>query len=62
MMRTWPTRTTKTAKPKNATDKKLRDAIAGGNVPASREAATLASFVAIFLAGSFLLAGNVAPP
>jgi flagellar biosynthesis protein FlhB len=41
------------------TEKKIRDATAEGNVPSSREAGTLASFVAIFIAGSYFLAGNV---
>jgi flagellar biosynthetic protein FlhB len=49
----------KDSKTEEATDKKIRNAIEEGNVPTSKEAATLASFVAIFLAGSFLFAGNV---
>lgn len=49
----------KDSKTEDATEKKIRDAIEEGNVPASREAATLASFLAMFLAGSFLFGGNV---
>src|SRR6185436_6015498 len=49
----------KESKTEDATEKKVRHAIEEGNVPASREAGTLASFVAMFLAGSFLFAGNV---
>lgn len=49
----------KDSKTEEATEKKIRSAIEEGNVPASREAATLASFIAMFIAGSFLFAGNV---
>jgi flagellar biosynthesis protein FlhB len=45
-------------KTEDATDKRVRDAIEEGNIPISREASTLASFIAIFLALSFLIAGN----
>ena len=49
----------KDSKTEEATEKKISHAIEEGNVPASREAATLASFVAIFLAGSFMVGENV---
>ncbi len=49
----------KDSKTEDATQKKIRDAIADGNVPASREASTLASLLAIYLAGHFLLSGNI---
>ncbi len=49
----------KDSKTEDATEKKIRDAIEEGNVPASREAGTLASLVAIFLAVSFMFGGNV---
>ena len=49
----------KESKTENATEKKIRNAVEEGNVPASREAATLASFVAMFIAGSYLFSGNV---
>jgi flagellar biosynthetic protein FlhB len=49
----------KESKTEDATEKKIRNAIEEGNVPASREAATLASFIAMFMAGSFMFAGNV---
>lgn len=49
----------KDSKTEDATEKKIRDAVDDGNVPASQEAATLASFVAIFLAVSFMFGGNV---
>lgn len=49
----------KESKTEEASEKKIRDAIEKGNVATSREAATLASFVAIFIAGSFFFAGNV---
>jgi flagellar biosynthetic protein FlhB len=47
------------SKTEEATEKRVRDAIEKGNIPSSREAPVLASFIAIFIAGSFLLAGNV---
>ena len=49
----------KDSKTEDATEKKKSHAIEEGNVPASREAATLASFVAIFLAGTFMFGENV---
>ncbi len=48
----------KESKTEDPTDKKIRDAIEKGNVPSSREAATFASFLAVFVAGSFLFADN----
>jgi flagellar biosynthetic protein FlhB len=48
----------KESKTEDPTDKRVRDAIEEGNMPISREASTLASFIAIFLALSFLIAGN----
>ena len=49
----------KDSKTEDATEKKIRDAVDEGNVPASREAATLASFIAVFLAVSFMFGENV---
>ena len=49
----------KDSKTEDATEKKVRNAMEEGNVPASREASTLASFIAIFLAGTFFFADNV---
>ncbi len=50
--------TDKESKTEEATEKKKRDAIEKGNVATSREASTLASFVAILIAGSFFFTGN----
>lgn len=50
----------KESKTEEATEKKIRDAIEKGNTPVSREAATFATFVAIFIAGSFFFAENLA--
>jgi flagellar biosynthetic protein FlhB len=49
----------KESKTEEASDKKIRDALEKGNVPTSREASTLATFIAIFIAGSFLLSGSI---
>ena len=49
----------KDSKTEDATDKKVSTAIEEGNVPTSREASTLASFVAMFLAGTFLFSDSV---
>jgi flagellar biosynthetic protein FlhB len=45
-------------KTEEATEKRVRDAIDEGNIPISREASTLATFVAVFLALSFFIASN----
>ncbi len=50
----------KDSKTEDATEKKLRDAVEKGNVATSREVATLASFIAIFIAGSFFFSSGVA--
>lgn len=50
----------KDSKTEQPTEKKIRDAIEKGNVPFSREAATLASFVGMLLIASFFLASGVA--
>jgi flagellar biosynthetic protein FlhB len=50
----------KDSKTEEPTEKKIRQAMDKGNVPMSREATTFATFLAIFLAGSFFLADNVA--
>lgn len=47
------------SKTEEATDKKLRDAIEKGNVPFSREAASLASLGGILTIAGLLLTGNV---
>jgi flagellar biosynthetic protein FlhB len=49
----------KESKTEDATDKKLQGAIEKGNIPSSREASTLASFVAIFVAVSFFVTSNI---
>jgi len=49
----------KESKTEEPTEKKIRDTIEKGDVPTSREASTLAAFVAIFIGGSFFLADNV---
>ena len=49
----------KDSKTEDATDKKVSTAIEEGNVPTSREASTLASFLAMFLAGTFLFSDSV---
>ncbi|HJU33308.1 MAG TPA: flagellar biosynthesis protein FlhB [Hyphomicrobiaceae bacterium] len=50
----------KESKTEEPTDKKMRDAIEGGSVPYSREAATLASLLAILVITGFFLVGGVA--
>ncbi|MBX9589518.1 MAG: flagellar biosynthesis protein FlhB [Hyphomonadaceae bacterium] len=49
----------KDSKTEEATEKKLRDAVEKGNVPFSREAATLASLMGMAVIASFFLAGSV---
>lgn len=49
----------KESKTEEATEKKIRDAIEKGNVPFSREAATLASLFGMAVIASFFLAGSV---
>lgn len=49
----------KDSKTEEPTEKKIRDAIEKGNVPVSREAATLASFIGMLLVASFFLATGV---
>ncbi|MGE3066417.1 MAG: flagellar biosynthesis protein FlhB [Hyphomicrobiaceae bacterium] len=46
------------SKTEEATEKKRRDAIEKGNVPFSREAATLASLAALLVVTAFLFVGN----
>jgi flagellar biosynthesis protein FlhB len=48
------------SKTEEPTEKKLRDAVEQGNVPFSREAATLTSFLGILFVTSFFFVGNVA--
>lgn len=47
------------SKTEEATEKKLRDAVEKGNLPASREAVLLASFVATLVYLVFIVSGNV---
>ena len=49
----------KESKTEEATEKKIRDAVEKGNVPFSREAATLASLLGMAVIASFFLASNV---
>jgi len=49
----------KDSKTEEATEKKIRDAVEKGNVPFSREAATLASLLGMVVIASFFLASNV---
>jgi flagellar biosynthetic protein FlhB len=49
----------KDSKTEEPTEKRIRDAVEKGNVPYSREAATLASLLGILLITSFFLAGSV---
>ena len=49
----------KESKTEEPTDKKMRDAIEGGSVPFSREAATLASLLAILVITGFFLVDGV---
>ena len=49
----------KESKTEEATDKKVQDAIEKGNVPFSREAATLASLLGMLVVASFFLASGV---
>jgi flagellar biosynthetic protein FlhB len=49
----------KESKTEEATEKKTRDAVEKGNVPFSREAATLASLLSMAVIASFFLADNV---
>lgn len=48
----------KDSKTEEPTEKRLRDAVEKGNVPFSREAATLASLLALLVITSFFLVGN----
>ena len=50
----------KESKTEEPTEKKMRDAIEQGNVPFSREAATLASLLGILMVTSFFLVSGVA--
>ena len=52
-----PDRESKTEEP---TEKKIGDALEQGNVPASREAGTLASLLGILIVASFFLVSGVA--
>jgi flagellar biosynthetic protein FlhB len=47
------------SKTEEATEKKIRDAVEKGNVPFSREAATLASLFGMAVIASFFLANNI---
>jgi len=47
------------SKTEDATEKRLRDAVEQGNVPFSREAATLASLLGMVIIASFFLAGHL---
>lgn len=49
----------KESKTEEATEKKIRDAVEKGNVPFSREAATLASLLGMVVIASFFLASDV---
>lgn len=49
----------KDSKTEEATEKKIRDAVEKGNVPFSKEAATLASLLGMVVVASFFLASNV---
>ena len=49
----------KESKTEEATEKKIRDAVEKGNVPFSREAATLASLLGMVVIASFFLASSV---
>ena len=49
----------KESKTEEATEKKIQDAVEKGNVPFSREAATLASLLSMAVIASFFLASNV---
>ena len=49
----------KDSKTEEATEKNLRDAVEKGNVPFSREAATLASLLGMAVIASFFLASSV---
>ena len=49
----------KDSKTEEATEKKIRDAVEKGNVPFSREAATLASLLGMIVIDSFFLASNI---
>ena len=49
----------KDSKTEEATEKKIVDAVEKGNVPFSREAATLASLLGMMVIASFFLAGNI---
>ncbi len=50
----------KDSKTEEPTEKKIQDAIEKGNTPSSKEAPVFASFVAVLLIGSFVLASSVA--
>lgn len=50
----------KESKTEEATEKKIQDAVEKGNVPFSREAATLASLLGMAVIASFFLANNAA--
>ncbi|WP_417669136.1 flagellar biosynthesis protein FlhB [Roseibium sp.] len=49
----------KDSKTEEPTEKKIQDAIEKGNIPTSKEAPVFASFVAVLLIGSFVLASGV---
>jgi len=49
----------KASKTEDPTEKKIRDALEKGNTPTSKEAATLGTFIAIFISGSLFFGGNV---
>jgi flagellar biosynthesis protein FlhB len=49
----------KESQTEEATEKKLSDAVEKGNVPVSREAATLASLLGMLVIASFFLASNI---
>src|SRR5262245_26813871 len=49
----------KDSKTEQPTEKKIQDALEKGNVPFSREAATLASLIGMLLIASFFLASGV---
>src|SRR5258705_2404326 len=51
--------TDKESKTEEATEKKIRDAVEKGNVPFSREAATLSSLLGMLVVASFFLATSV---
>ncbi len=56
---TWLNDPDKESKTEEATEKKVQDAVEKGNVPFSREAATLASLLGMLVIASFFLASGV---